>query len=69
MRASSCRIRVLMSCHFECDSEMDRWSAQHRAFAVERYFKNNDSVIATQRLFRQLSTWDVMGKFQMDGPL
>ena len=31
---------------------MERWSVQHRAFAVEKYFKNNDSVL-TQRIFRQ----------------
>jgi hypothetical protein len=31
---------------------MERWSVQHRAFAVETYFKNNDSVL-TQRIFRR----------------
>jgi hypothetical protein len=31
---------------------MERWSVEHRAFAVETYFKNNDSVL-TQRIFRQ----------------
>jgi len=30
---------------------MERWSVEHRAFAVEMYFKNNDSVV-TQRIFR-----------------
>jgi hypothetical protein len=30
---------------------MERWSVEHRAFAVETFFKNNDSVIATQRIF------------------
>ena len=29
-----------------------RWSVEHRAFAVETIFKNNDSVL-TQRIFRQ----------------
>ena len=29
---------------------MERWSVEHRAFAVETYFKNNDSVL-TQRIF------------------
>jgi hypothetical protein len=24
---------------------MERWSVEHRAFAVETYFKNNDSVV------------------------
>jgi hypothetical protein len=24
---------------------MERWSVEHRAFAVETYFKNNDSVL------------------------
>jgi hypothetical protein len=31
---------------------MERWSVEHRAFAVEIYFKNNDSVL-TQRIFRR----------------
>ena len=31
---------------------MERWSVEHRAFAVETYFKNNDSVL-TQRIFRR----------------
>lgn len=29
------------------------WSGEHRAFVIEAYFKNNDSVILTQRLFRR----------------
>jgi hypothetical protein len=29
---------------------MKRWSVEHRAFAVETHFKNNDSVL-TQRIF------------------
>jgi len=31
---------------------MERWSVEHRAFAVETYFKNNDSVL-TQRIFHR----------------
>jgi len=31
---------------------MERWSVEHRAFAVETYFKNNDSIL-TQRIFRR----------------
>jgi hypothetical protein len=31
---------------------IERWSVDHRAFAVETYFKNNDSVF-TQRIFRR----------------
>jgi len=31
---------------------MERRSVEHRAFAVETYFKNNDSVL-TQRIFRR----------------
>jgi hypothetical protein len=27
---------------------MERWSVQHRAFAVETYFKNNDSVVTQE---------------------
>ena len=32
---------------------MERWSVQHRAFAVETCFKNNDSVVVTQRIFHR----------------
>ena len=32
---------------------MERWSVQHRAFAVETYFQNKDSVVVTQRIFRR----------------
>ena len=32
---------------------MNRWSAEYRAFVVESMFKNNESVVATQRVFRQ----------------
>jgi hypothetical protein len=31
---------------------MERWYVEHRAFAVETYFKNNNSVL-TQRIFRR----------------
>jgi len=31
---------------------MERWSVEHRAFAVETYLKNNCSVL-TQRIFRR----------------
>ena len=30
-----------------------RWLAEQRAFAVETYFRNNDSVVMTQRIFRR----------------
>ena len=29
------------------------WTARHRAFVVEAFFKNGDSVITTQHLFRR----------------
>ena len=32
---------------------MERWSVEHQAFAVETYFKNNDSVVMTQRIFHR----------------
>jgi hypothetical protein len=32
---------------------MEHWSVQHRAFAVEMYFKNNSSVVVTQQIFHQ----------------
>ena len=31
---------------------MEQWTAQHRAFVIEAYFKNGDSAVTTQRLFR-----------------
>jgi len=31
---------------------MELWSVEHRTFAVETYFKNNDSIL-TQRIFRR----------------
>jgi transposase-like protein len=34
---------------------MERWSVEHRAFAVETYFQNNDSVVVTQRIFRHFN--------------
>jgi hypothetical protein len=30
---------------------MQRWLEEHRAFAVEMFFKNNDSAAVTQRVF------------------
>jgi len=30
---------------------MEPWSVEHRVFAVETIFKNNDSVVVTQLLF------------------
>jgi len=32
---------------------MERWSVEHRAFAVETIFKNNDSFVVTQLIFRR----------------
>ncbi|KAJ4430705.1 hypothetical protein ANN_19296 [Periplaneta americana] len=29
------------------------WSTEHRAFAVETYFKNNEPPISVQRIFRR----------------
>jgi hypothetical protein len=35
---------------------MERWYVEHRDFAVETYFRNNDSVVVTQQIFfRQLN--------------
>jgi len=31
---------------------MEQWTAQYRAFIVEAYFKNDDSAVTTQGLFR-----------------
>ena len=32
---------------------MKRWSEEHRAFAVETFFMNNDSATVMQRVFRR----------------
>jgi hypothetical protein len=32
---------------------MERWSVKHRAFTVETYLKNHDSVVVTQWIFRR----------------
>ena len=32
---------------------MTLWTAEHRSFAVETYFKNNESPITVQRIFRR----------------
>jgi hypothetical protein len=32
---------------------MQRWSIEDRAFAVEMYFKHNNSVVVTQWIFHQ----------------
>jgi hypothetical protein len=32
---------------------MECWSVEHWAFTVEKYFKNNDSVVVSQQIFRQ----------------
>ena len=32
---------------------MERWSEEHRAFGVEKFFKNNYSTTVTQRVFRR----------------
>jgi len=32
---------------------IEHWSAEHWAFAVDTYFKNNDSVVVSQQTFHQ----------------
>ena len=32
---------------------MAHWNIEHRVFAVEQFFKNSDSVVTVQRLFRR----------------
>jgi len=32
---------------------MAHWNIEHRVFAVEQFFRNSDSVVTVQRLFRQ----------------
>ena len=32
---------------------MAHWNVEHRVFAVEQFFRNSDSVVTIQHLFRQ----------------
>ena len=32
---------------------MAHWNVEHRVFAVEQFFRNSDSVVTVQRLFRR----------------
>ena len=32
---------------------MEQWTAEHRAFVVEAYFKNGDSAVTAQRLLHR----------------
>lgn len=32
---------------------MEQWTGEERAFAIKTYYKNNDSVVVAQRLFRR----------------
>ena len=42
------------ACWFHAISvAMEQWTALHRAFVVEAYFKNGDSAVTTLRLFRR----------------
>jgi hypothetical protein len=44
--AASRAVRILMVA-------MERWSCEHRAFAVESFFKNNDPATQTRREFKK----------------
>jgi hypothetical protein len=44
---------------------MERWSHGHRAFSVDRFCKNNDSAIQTQREFRKHHSTESNGKVPM----
>jgi hypothetical protein len=37
---------------FAVSVAMEQWGPQHRAFVVERFFENGESVIVTQSKFR-----------------
>jgi hypothetical protein len=45
---------------------MHRWSVEHRAFAVEKFFKNNGSATVTQRsvFFDDILTSGGMERFR-----
>ena len=40
------------------------WSGEHRAFVVEQFVKNGESVVATQRSFRRHFSQNVMIPYQ-----
>ena len=44
---------------------MERWSNETRAFAIETYFKNNDSATRTQRVLGAILTWEDTVQFQL----
>jgi hypothetical protein len=41
---------------------IEHWSCEHRAFALESFFKNNDSATQTQREFRKHFNFGRNGK-------
>jgi len=41
---------------------MGHWTAQHGAFVVETYSKNDDSAVTTQRLFRRHFNIPLLGR-------
>ena len=45
--------RSVASWFHAISAAMVQWTAQHRAFVVEAYFKNDDSAVTAQRLFRR----------------
>ena len=45
--------RSVASCFNAISVAMEQWTAQHRAFIVEAYFKNGDSAVTTQTVFRR----------------
>jgi hypothetical protein len=51
--ASSCHGRIaLEALDFAVSVALEQWGPQHRAFVVETFFKNGESVTVTQRKFR-----------------
>ena len=47
------QLRSVASWFHAISIAMEQWTAQHGAFVVEAYFKNGDSAVTTQRLFRR----------------
>lgn len=44
---------LFLSCNFVPLCDMESWTGEHRVSAAKMYFKNNDSVVASWRIFRR----------------
>lgn len=60
-------VLLLMSCHCICLFDMEERTAECRDYAVETYFKDSKSTVATQRKFSRYFNLERHGKCQMLG--